>query len=111
MGTLVINVLSVLIPLIALLILMIFGSWYLWHKLVLWRRRALKETREAEASLSHEFNTIVQNLNGKITVLKESRKGKLTKQESELIEQIEDDLKSARTRISKEIVDIENTIT
>jgi len=54
---------------------------------------------------------MVKNLNVKISALKDSRKGKLTKAESELIEQIESDLKTAKNRIAKEIEDIEDIIT
>ncbi len=109
-GTMVVNALSVIIPLFALVLLLIFGSWYLWHRLSSWRRRVRKETIEAEDSLTVSFNTIIKNLNEKVAVLKDSRKGKLTKAESELISQIEDDLRSARSKISKEIVDIEDTL-
>lgn len=107
----VISILSVIIPLLALILLMLFGSWYLWHKLSLWKRRVRKETLEAEDSLAHEFTTIVENLDSNVTALKDSRKGKLTKAELALIEQIEADLKAARAKISKEIVDIEESIT
>ncbi|MFZ2253482.1 MAG: cohesin domain-containing protein [Minisyncoccia bacterium] len=110
-GGAIINVLSVVIPLVALVLLMIFGSWYLWHRLSVWRVRVRKETLEAESSLSHEFNSIVANLDTNVAALKESRKGKLTKAELVLIEQIEFDLKTARTKISKEITDIEEIIT
>lgn len=109
-GSAVINVLSVIIPLVALVLLMSFGSWYLWHRLSIWRLRVRKETREAEDSLASEFDTIVSNLNANVLALRESRKGKLTKAELVLIEQIESDLKSARIKISKEIVDIEKFI-
>ena len=109
-GGAIINVLSVIIPLVALVLLMLFGSWYLWHRLTVWRARVRKETLEAESSLSLEFNSIVTNLDANIMALKESRKGKLTKAESALIEQIEADLKTAREKISKEITDIEEII-
>ena len=110
-GTAVINVLSVIIPLCALVLVLIFGMWYLRHKLVLWKRRIMKETLEAENSLATEFNGIIKNLHENIRLLKESRKGKLTREESDLISQIESDVKSARTRIGKEIEDIEDIVT
>ncbi len=109
-GMAVINVLSVIIPLVALVLLLIFGMWYLRHKLVLWKRRIKKETLEAENSLAIEFNTVVKNLHEKIGLLKDSRKGKLTLEESDLITQIEGDLKKARSRIGKEIEDIEKIV-
>lgn len=109
-GMAVISVLSVIIPLVALVLLLIFGMWYLRHKLVLWRRKIKKETLEAENSLATEFNGVVKNLHEKIGLLKDSRKGKLTPEESDLITQIEGDLKKARSRIGKEIEDIEEIV-
>lgn len=109
-GTVVINFLSVLVPIVALLIVLIFGSWYLWHRLVLWKRKVRKETLEAEERLTLEFTGIVKNLDASIAELKESRKGKLTKAETALIERIESDLKSAQSKIGKEIEDIENML-
>ncbi len=109
-GTVVINFLSVLVPIIALLIVLIFGSWYLWHRLVLWKRRVRKETLEAEERLTFEFTSIVKSLDAGVAELKESRKGKLTKAELALIERIESDLKVAQGKIGKEIEDIENVL-
>ncbi len=110
-GSLVVSILSVLVPLIALMVVLIFGTWYLWHRLVRWKRRVRKETLEAEEELTLAFSSMVKNLNTKIEALKESRKGKLTKAESDLILQIESDLKTAKNRIGKEIEDIEDIVT
>lgn len=110
-GTMVVNALSVIIPLLATVLLLIFGSWYLWHRLSQWKNRVQKETREAENSLTIEFDSLIKNMHDNVLILKESRKNKLTKAEEQLIAQIEEDVLSARKRISKEIVDIENVIT
>jgi hypothetical protein len=110
-GAAAVSLLSVLIPLIALVILLFFGSWYLWHRLSRWKKRVRKETLEAEESLTLEFNAIIKNFNAHIEAFKETRKGKLTKAESELISQIEDDLTAARKKIAKEIEDIEDIVT
>ena len=109
-GSLVVSVLSILVPLVALLVFLVFGTWYLWHRLVRWRRRVRKEKHEAEDQLTPEFDAIVKNLNKKVGLLKTSRKGKLTKSEAELIEQIESDIRAARGRIAKEIEDIEDVV-
>lgn len=110
-GTMVVNALSVIIPLLATVLLLIFGSWYLWHRLSQWKKRVQTETREAEKSLTKEFDSLIKNLHDNVLILKESRKNKLTKEEEHLIAQIEEDVLSARKRIAKEIVDIENVIT
>lgn len=108
-GTALITVLSVLIPLVALLLLLGFGSWFLWHRMALWRRRVQKETKEAEDQLAQEFSAILTDLNTHVDALKISRKNKLTKAESDLISALENDLRAAEGRIAKEIVDIEKT--
>jgi hypothetical protein len=109
-GTFVLSVLSVIIPLVSLVLLLAFGTWLLWHRLVSWRRRAMKETLEAEQKLRFEFDELICSLNERIESLRESRKGKLTKAESELVLSMEQDLRAAQTKIQKEITDIENLI-
>lgn len=110
LGSVVVNVLSVLVPSVSLILVLLFGTWYLWHKLVVWKRRVRKETLEAEESLSLEFDGLVKNLHDYVSELKESRKNKLTKSESELLSKIEDSLAQARKRIAKEIKDIDSLI-
>ncbi len=107
-GSFMISVLSIVVPLLSLLLLMIFGCWYLWHRLVIWKRKLEKETTEAEDTLKIELDEVITNLNVKVAELKESRKGKLTRQETALIEQIELDLNDARAKVRKEIEDIEH---
>ncbi len=109
-GSMLINILSVIVPVVSLIIVLIFGTWYLWHRLIRWKRRVLKEALEAEERLTLEFDSIVKNLNESIAELKESRKNKLTKAETGLIDRIESDLKSARIKIAKEIEDIERAL-
>jgi hypothetical protein len=109
-GTALVTVLSVLIPLVALVLLLAFGSWFLWHRLALWRRRVRKEAREAEDQLAREFKNLIVSLNTHVDSLKASRKGKLTKAEAELLHDMERDLTHAEARIAKEITDIEQTL-
>lgn len=109
-GSFVVRVLSVIIPLVALILLLVFGTWYLYHRLRVWRRRVMRETLEAEEKLRAEFNMIITNLHTNVAALKESRKTKITKAESVLIEGIERDLASAEAKIRKEITDIEHIV-
>ncbi len=109
-GSLMIRVLSVIVPLVALVIVLIFGSSFLWYRLRRWKRIIMRETLEAEDKLRIEFDAIVSKLHANIAELKESRKGKLTKAEQSLIEEMEGDLRSAQARIKKEIVDIEDIV-
>jgi len=109
-GTIVVNALSVIIPLIALSLVLIFGTWFLYHKLKVWKGRVMRETLEAEDKLRIELDVIVDNMHARVNDLKESRKTKLTRTESALIEQIEHDVASAREKIKKEITDIERIV-
>lgn len=109
-GSLVLSVLSVIVPLLALVVLMVFGIWYLWHRLSVWRKQVTKETREAEQRLALEFETIATHLSSKVNELKESRKGKLTKAEEALINEIRSDINSAQKKIQKEISDIDDVV-
>ncbi len=109
-GTIVVNALSVIVPLIALCLLLIFGTWFLFHKLRVWKRRVMRETLEAEDKLRTELDAIIDNMHARVNDLKESRKSKLTQAESALIEQIEHDVASAREKIKKEITDIERIV-
>ena len=109
-GSLVVSVLSLLIPSLALVLLLIFGVWFLWHRLSRWRKRIIKETKEAEQQLASEFATITKHLADQVSLLRESRKGKLTKAEAALIDEIRRDIDAARKRIHKEISDIDDVV-
>lgn len=109
-GSVVVSILSVLVPAVSLILVLLFGTWYLWHKLIVWKRKVRKETLEAEERLTLEFDGLMESLHEHVTELKESRKNKLTKAESELIAKIENDLSLARKKIGKEIEDIEGVI-
>jgi hypothetical protein len=109
-GTFLVSVLSIIIPLIALILVLAFGTWYLYHRLSLWRKKVMKETVEAEEKLKSEFALVFSRLQDYVDELKESRKTKLTRAELALIEGMEKDLKEAESKIKKEITDIEDAV-
>ena len=109
-GSFVVSILSVLVPLVGLIVLLTFGMWFLWHRLAVWRRRVLKETREAETMLAREFGALTKQLAAQVAKLKTSRKGKLTKAEDALINKISQNIKLAQMRIHKEISDIDDVV-
>lgn len=110
LGGFVISFLSVVIPLVALLVLLVVGTWYLWHRFSVFRARLRKEVKEAEQSLVHEFGDIVGSLKKNVTKLKSARKGKLTKSESDLIDELQAEIKDAESKIKKEIKDIDKLV-
>ncbi len=109
-GSLIISVLSVLVPLVTLCLLLIFGTWYLWYRFRRWQRKISIEAKEAQERTTLELNDIVTNLNRNLTALRESRKSKITKAEQALIDELLVDVEDARTKISKEIGDIQKMI-
>lgn len=109
-GNFLVSVLSIIVPLVALIVLLIAGTWFLTHRLRAWRGYVLRETKEAETKLASELALITKNLAVKVDALMTSRKGKLTKAESDLIDQISSDIKAAGERIRKEIRDIDDIV-
>jgi hypothetical protein len=109
-GSFLVSVLSVIVPLVALSVVLAFGTWYLIHRLRIWKRRVMRETLEAEDKLRSELDALIRNLHAGVSDLKESRKGKLTRAEEALIQQLEIDVESARVKIKKEIKDIEDIV-
>lgn len=109
-GSFVVSVLSVIIPLIALSVLLMVGAWYAHHVLVKARRRVAREAHEAEDMLHSEMVRVIQNIHTHVGELQAVRKTKFTKAEAVLFEQIETDLREAQTHIRKEITDIEHIV-
>lgn len=109
-GNAAVSVLSVVIPLIALCGLFIFVLWYGWQHARTVRARIRKELTEAEQSLVREFDGIVSDMKGGFESLKKARKGRLTKQEQDLLESLTEGFDAAERRIKKEMDDIESLV-
>lgn len=110
-GTFLVSLLSVIIPLVALVALLVLGTWFLITKLRLLRKKVTKEAREATAMLGAEFGKISAQLKTQKASLESSRKtGKLTKAEAELFETIDTALVDAQKRVQKEITDVEDLV-
>lgn len=109
-GSLVIRTLSIIIPLISLVLLLVFGTWFLWHRLSTWRKRVLKETLDAESKLKTEFSLLIERVHSHISDIREVRKSKLTKAEESLYSDLEHDLIETQGKLKKEIMDIENIV-
>lgn len=109
-GNALIRILSILVPLVALVLLLGFGTWYMWHRFSLWRRKLRKETQEVEQVLKTEFAHIIQIIDTRVTALKQEKKGKSSRDELQLYTEIEEEIKRARVHLSKELEDIEKII-
>jgi hypothetical protein len=109
-GSFMVTVLSVIVPLIALGVILIFGTSVLLMRLKRWRREVMKETLDAEEKLKIEFDALITSVHSKVVDIKEARKGKLTKAELSQFEEIETDLRQAQLRLKKELADIEHIV-
>lgn len=110
-GSFVVSLLSVIIPLIALLVLLGAGTWFLFARLRKLRTGVTRETHEALVMLQTEFGKLQQLVQTESDVLSSSRKTKkLTKAEDALIQTIQEAMKNARKNVEKEITDVENII-
>lgn len=107
LGSLAVNILSVLIPLISLLLLGIFGMWYLLLYFARFRSKVQVESTEALDILHREFTNLQSTLRTQESNLQSSRKTKkLTIAESEMIETIDKALQTSQAAVEKEIVDV-----
>jgi hypothetical protein len=106
-GSMLISVLSVIVPLILLVFALIIGTWYLFVYLRRFRKRVRVESAEALEILHREFSNLQNTLRDQEAALQESRKTKkLTKAESEVIETLDRALQQSQRTVEKEIEDV-----
>ena len=110
-GSFIVNVLSVIIPLTAMTVLLILGSWFL----VLYYRRFKKkvsiESGEVMQVVIREFTELQGLLTKQQLEIGESRKTKkLTKAEEETFTLLTNALQRAQERVEKEVLDVEHLL-
>jgi hypothetical protein len=106
-GSLLVSILSVIIPLIILTVFTVLGSWYLIGYLRRFRRKVGIESTEALEILRREFSSLQSELRHQESLMAESRKTKkLTKAESDMIEVLDMALQSSQRKVEKEIQDV-----
>jgi Bacterial Ig-like domain/Cohesin domain len=106
-GTFLISVLSVIIPLAGLMVLSFFGLMYTQSRYRLFRFSVAKESREVSEVLRQQFARIKQVLDTHEDDLIVSRKTKkLTGAEEALINDIRAVIESAEGSVSKEVRDV-----
>lgn len=110
-GSFIVSVLSVIIPLVAMVALLILGSWFL----VLYYRRFKKkvaiESSEVLQVVAREFTELQTLLAKQQFEVSESRKTKkLTKTEEETFNLLKSALQGAQARVEKEATDVERLL-
>lgn len=106
-GSLLINVLSVVVPLIVLVIAFMFSIWYLVIYARRFRKQVTVESAEALSILQREFVSLQNTVRDQESKLRASRAtNKLTKAETTMIETINHALLTSKRAVEKEIEDI-----
>ena len=110
-GSLVVSILSVVVPLVGLTVLLILGIWFFILKLRRLRKTVGKEATEATSILASEFEKLQKALADQKQILEKSRKtNKLTKAEEQVITTMSDALSASLKRVKKEIEDVEDIV-
>jgi hypothetical protein len=108
-GSFIVSLLSVLIPLIVLSVFLTLGVWYLITYARRFRKVVRVESVEALEILRKEFTELQTVLLYHQQLLQESRKTKkLTESEQAMIDAVGSALKSSQQKVEKEIRDITN---
>lgn len=110
-GSILVSVLSVVIPLLAMLVLLIAASWFLWAYLRRFRKKISIESGEVAAILSKEFQTLFSELGIQRESLEGSKRTKkLTPAEEHVFKTLYESLKGAQSRVEKEVADVERLV-
>ncbi len=110
-GTLLVSVLSVFVPLLALALLLSVATVLTIRKFRRMRYGVVREAHEAIAIIEREFTALTKELDVQAETLRGSRKsGKLTKMEESLFKTLTQSLSAARVTIAKEVTDVEDVI-
>jgi len=110
-GSLAINVLSIVVPLLALVVILVLGTWLIIARLRKLRTGVTRETQEALSMLHNEFVKLHAVVQDEADTLSGTRKAKkLTKAEAALIEVIQDAMETAQKNVRKEIIDVEDIV-
>lgn len=108
-GSFLVSILSIVIPLIALVGLMVLASWYMLAYLRRFRKKVGVESAEALEILHREFTSLQTELRNQESLLQGSRKTKkLTKAEAQMLEVFDKALQTSQRRVEKEIEDVTN---
>jgi hypothetical protein len=99
--------LSVSVVLASLMFALAFLLVYGWSRLIMFKKRVVRETAEAKTMVRKSFKVLKQDIKDHIMKLERARKRRVLSQEEEdFINQFNEDLNDAEAVITKEIEDI-----
>lgn len=106
-GSWVVNILAVIIPLLALIFLLIFLLWYVWHRFIILKKKTKKGVTSVKTVLHKVFGLLNVAIKDHIKILEKTReKRELTADEEEIIKQLEKNLDNAENVIKEELEDL-----
>lgn len=110
-GNMLINILSVVIPLIALVVLLIVATWFLALYLRRFRKRVSIESKEVSLILNKEFSNLYSILEQqKLEVIETRKTKKLTKAEEQMFDVVSMAIHEAQAKVGKEVSDVERLV-
>ncbi len=110
-GTILITILSIIIPSLALILLLIALLFLAWRSVGGLRKRIDKEVLEARVIIHNAFTLLKTDLEEDIETLKKANtKRKLTREEAKILKRLQKNLDEAEKVINKEVSDIEKEL-
>jgi hypothetical protein len=107
-GQLAISYLTVILSLAGLLVISVFFIIYVRNRILQWRKRLKKETKEIAQSLVKAFTLLEEKIQKQIEYL--DKKPGLSKDEQKLYDELKGALNSSKDIIGKEIRDVEEEL-
>ena len=106
-----ITILSIVIPLLALLLMLVLLLVYGWRSSVHLKKRIRGEVSEAQALVRKSFAFMQSDIEDDIKMLeKTSAKRKLTREEVKLLKRLKESVAQIETGLMKEIADISDVV-
>lgn len=110
-GSFLVNILSVIIPLVAMTGLLVLATWFMIVYFRRFRRKVSVESGEVAAIIAKEFKMLNDTIEVEKISMAEARKTKkLTKAEEDAFLNIENVIRSSQKRIEKEVSDVERLV-
>lgn len=110
-GSTLVNILAVAVPVIALIFGFVFVVFWGIHKIGKFRKNIRRELREVESTVDKAFDLLKEDIEDSIHLLEHTKnKRMLTREEDEIISRFRKNLADAEKVIRKEIHDVEREI-
>jgi len=110
-GSFLINILSVVIPLVAMTVMLVIATWFMITYLRRFRKKVSVESGEAVAIVTKEFSYLQKTIKEKQLFIAEAKRTKkLSRFEEDIFLDIEKTLEASQKRIEKEVSDIEKLV-